>query len=345
MMRISLRRLAHELPASCLVLPAHGAGSPCGKAMSDKLYDTMGGQLSTNSALRLAMEDEDGKAFAAFLVPETKIQEEAPEYFQMCISRNVSCAAENLQIEEAQVPRKDCRWLAEVQQRKGIIIDVREPDQFWPCHVRNSYNLPLGTHGGITLGHEDGNFSLWLGKLFAWSDDPSAVDAPKAALVVDADRRDEALTRIARVGVLKHLIGFIESEQLEAHGAEMGVEMIRSARWTMERLRQAPNQQYLDFRTPGEFRCIRKGTVHGALNVELAPEKQMLALAQKAGLKKDQKYVGFCIGGFRSSMATSTLRRCGYDVEDVKNGYLTFQECFPELTTLSNSDAKRQRVS
>ena len=66
---------------------------------------------------------------------------------------------------------RDCAWLAEAQRSgKVTLIDVREPDDYMPCHVRNSYNLALGTHGGVVLGHEDGNFGLWLGSLFKWRD-------------------------------------------------------------------------------------------------------------------------------------------------------------------------------
>ncbi len=35
----------------CQVLPAHGAGSPCGKNISKDLYSTIGKEKATNAAL------------------------------------------------------------------------------------------------------------------------------------------------------------------------------------------------------------------------------------------------------------------------------------------------------
>ena len=97
MMHSSLQRLARDLPRECLILPAHGAGSPCGKSMSDKLFDTMGEQLGklpcgrpANAALRLAVDDTsaDGAAFVLYLIGAGTPAEQ-PDYFLQCITRNI----------------------------------------------------------------------------------------------------------------------------------------------------------------------------------------------------------------------------------------------------------------
>lgn len=48
-----------SLPLSLQVFPAHGAGSPCGKNLSDKLYSTMGDEKKTNPALSYDSVSED----------------------------------------------------------------------------------------------------------------------------------------------------------------------------------------------------------------------------------------------------------------------------------------------
>lgn len=312
--------------------------------MSDLLFDTMGGQLGrlscgrpANEALRVALDDAsaDGAAFAEYLVGGAGGVGEAPDYFLQCVGRNVGCAAPDLEGQKADVPARDCRWLASAQ-RGGevVVVHVRETDQYAPCHARGSYNFPLGTHGGIVLGHEDGNFSLWLGKLFAWREDH------RVALVVDAERRDEALTRIARVGILRYVVGVVDGCDLVAHGEDGGVEMGSCRRWAAENIRQAASLRYIDVRTPGEFKCPRLGTVRGAINVPLAQDKDMQQTAEEAGVAKDILHLCFCAGGFRSAIATTLLRRAGYTVEDVKFGYLTFTGELPELTTVSGRKRK-----
>jgi hypothetical protein len=39
------------LPEDVIVFPGHGAGSPCGKKISDGTYCTLGNQMKSNYAL------------------------------------------------------------------------------------------------------------------------------------------------------------------------------------------------------------------------------------------------------------------------------------------------------
>ena len=69
----SLQRLL-ELPDTTLVLPAHGAGSACGKALSTETVSTIGEQRRTNYALQPMSEDE-------LIALVTDGQSEPPAYF------------------------------------------------------------------------------------------------------------------------------------------------------------------------------------------------------------------------------------------------------------------------
>jgi len=203
------------------------------------------------------------------------------------------------------------------------IIDVREPDQFWALHAKGSLNFALGTHGGLVLGHEDGNFALWLGRMS---------EGEKIALVVDSERRQEAMVRLARVGLLKFATGTVDAADFNANAKDSSIAFMSSCRYTVEDLKRADGLRFLDVRTPDEFKCPKGGTIKGAINLEL--DQNMTQAAEKAGLEKGTKYVCFCAGGFRSSIAASFLVRAGYDVSDIKYGYPIVALEYRELTTL-----------
>src|SRR5690606_26849003 len=69
----SVHRLL-ELPDAALVLPAHGAGSACGKALSTETVSTIGEQRRTNYAVQPMDEDD-------FVDLVTEGQSEPPAYF------------------------------------------------------------------------------------------------------------------------------------------------------------------------------------------------------------------------------------------------------------------------
>ncbi|MFM8531356.1 MAG: rhodanese-like domain-containing protein, partial [Ilumatobacteraceae bacterium] len=72
--------------------------------------------------------------------------------------------------------------------------------------------------------------------------------------------------------------------------------------------------QLVDVRGPGEFRL---GSIDGARHIELASLTRRLD-----ELNPSRPTVVFCAGGYRSSIAASTLRSRGFvDVSDVLGGY------------------------
>ena len=70
----SLREKILTLPDETLVYPAHGAGSMCGKALSDEEFSTLGQQRRDNYALQPMSREK-------FIEMVTSDQPDAPEYF------------------------------------------------------------------------------------------------------------------------------------------------------------------------------------------------------------------------------------------------------------------------
>ena len=77
----SLHERLMVLPDATKVLPAHGAGSACGKNLSTETVSTIGEQRRTNYALAPMTEDE-------FVEVVTEGQSVAPMYFSFAANRN-----------------------------------------------------------------------------------------------------------------------------------------------------------------------------------------------------------------------------------------------------------------
>ena len=77
----SVREQLLTLPDSTRVLPAHGAGSACGKSLGTATESTIGEQAATNYALQPMTEDE-------FVEVVTQGQSVAPLYFAFAADSN-----------------------------------------------------------------------------------------------------------------------------------------------------------------------------------------------------------------------------------------------------------------
>ncbi len=81
----AMYRTVHEklltLPDEVVVMPAHGAGSSCGKNLSTELTSTIGEQRATNPSVQPMSEDD-------FVALVTEGQPAAPSYFSVDAAMN-----------------------------------------------------------------------------------------------------------------------------------------------------------------------------------------------------------------------------------------------------------------
>lgn len=75
---------------------------------------------------------------------------------------------------------------------------------------------------------------------------------------------------------------------------------------------EAQKVHVLDVRQPAEW---RHGHIHGSQNLPLMQLKRHLTT-----LPRDRTIVTVCASGHRSNAAARTLRRAGYQVENLKGG-------------------------
>lgn len=309
----TMRDKISTLPDSVQIFPAHGAGSPCGKNISKDLYSTIGKERATNPALSYSDEEE----FVKFLVSD---QPMSPKYFSYnvqlntegapVLTDNLSCIPELCASEFTKNMFND---------DSCVIVDTRNAVEFCKGHIPGSMNFPLGAAGGTILELEDGNFAMWIGTCLSNKTEFLLVNAP--------GKDSEALQRLARIGytnVRGVLSGGIDAYVRGEYAVAMDSRVnLLSGPSLTEYVSQG--YQLLDVRTKGEY---EGNTVKGAINIPLAQLDSLTGL-----LNKDQKYIAFCAGGFRSTIAASILKSKGFKVQDVDKGFAAISVTSPLLTT------------
>ena len=275
------------LPDSTIVYPAHGAGSACGKNLSTETSSTLGEQRRNNYALAPMTEDE-------FVAVVTEGQPAAPEYFLFAATTNR--ADRETFDEDREIQSLGFDQVRRAMAEGAAVIDTRDDADFALGHLRGSINVGLG-----------GRFAEYCGEV---------VKAGTPIVVVtEPGREREAVIRLARIG-FDTVIGAL-SDPVRAF-LEHPDDVARASRLTArefdERRSNLDDLQLIDVRGPGEFRL---GSIDGSRHVELA------SLSRRVGeLDPTRPTVVFCAGGYRSSIAASTLRSRGFvDVSDILGGY------------------------
>ncbi|MBA3769110.1 MAG: MBL fold metallo-hydrolase [Blastocatellia bacterium] len=266
----SLREKILSLPDDAEIYPAHGAGSMCGKNLSKETWSTLGEQRKTNYALQPMPREE-------FVRLATSDLTAVPIYFPMSAEKNL---AGPTALETLEKPREFAS--AEIDKFEGIVVDVRNPEEFGSGHVPNSMNIGLG-----------GQFASWAGALIP-------IGTPLAIVATGQDQIDESVTRLGRVG---HdtcrgfvLIGDYDGDQKAV--AQLSVVEAN------EFLSSGRNVQFLDVRRLSEY------TSGHAVAAE---HRTLDGIADNlAGLDPAAPTYVICQGGYRSSIATSILERAGF---------------------------------
>ncbi|MAZ73271.1 MAG: MBL fold metallo-hydrolase [Flavobacteriaceae bacterium] len=180
MMYYTIQNKFKDLPDNALVYPAHGAGSLCGKSLSDDNSSTLGNERMGNWAFKEQSKQEfmetllDGQPFI-------------PSYFGFDVAVN-KAGAQDVTPALASIP------FNENTTAKGIIIDMRDEAIFKKGHLKGSFNIQAVS--------ENAKFETWLGSIIK----------PDEAftLVIDSkENKDALLHRIAKIGyetLLKEVI-------------------------------------------------------------------------------------------------------------------------------------------
>jgi hydroxyacylglutathione hydrolase len=280
MMYDSLQQKLLPLADEVEVYPAHGAGSMCGRNMSPETSSTMGEQRKFNYALKPMSRD----AFVSIMTTDLP---EAPAYFPRDaeINRTGATPLDALPRPAAFSPAEVKSFAAPGQ----VILDVRSAAEFGAGHLPGSLNIGLG-----------GQFAIWAGCLIP-------LTAPIVIVADSEDQVDEAVTRLARVGI-ENVNGFLSGGILAWHRAGFAVATVSQI--TVDKLHDLiqtdGEMQIVDVRRPPEY---QSGHVPRAIT---APLSDLKATAASLGLNPTNPTAVICAGGYRSSAATSILQQLGF---------------------------------
>ncbi|RMF27913.1 MAG: MBL fold metallo-hydrolase, partial [Bacteroidetes bacterium] len=126
----SLRNKIMPLPDHVIVYPAHGAGSACGKNMSQETYDTLGNQKKTNYALRADMTREEFiREVTAGLMPP-------PAYFAKNAALNKKgYGSIDEVLQRGTRPLTPQEFEEMVENTGALMLDTRSPQEFAAGHI------------------------------------------------------------------------------------------------------------------------------------------------------------------------------------------------------------------
>jgi rhodanese-related sulfurtransferase len=178
----------------------------------------------------------------------------------------------------------------------AALLDTRPPESFASGHVRGSVNVGL-----------DGRFAEYAG-------DVLRPDQP-VVLLGEPERGAEAEVRLARIGFDTVLGEVADVERVLAERPELAATAPRlPAHELRQWLDDDADVQVVDVRNPGE---VAEGALPGAVPMPLAH-----LLDGMDRLDRARPVVVYCAGGYRSSIAASTLRANGFEtVADLIGGY------------------------
>ncbi len=279
-----LPRLADEV----LVYPAHGAGSLCGKSLSEETFSTIGVQRQYNYAL----QPMDKETFVRLVTAD---QPEAPSYFSHDVAMN---AKERQTLEtslEGSLNPLSLDEVLDLQRNDAQLLDVREGDDFAGAHLKGCVNIDL-----------DGKFASWAGSLLAH--DRSIV------LIAPPGAQEEAAMRLGRIG-FDNVAGYLQDGMMAlARRPDLVSRVERIAALTLEEQRREGNAPYvLDVRAPGER---TEGYIPESVNILLQQLPRQLD-----AIPRDRPIVVYCASGYRSAIAASLLLMHGFDqVSDLVGG-------------------------
>jgi hydroxyacylglutathione hydrolase len=284
----SLERL-RGLPDSTLVYPAHGAGSMCGKSLSQETVSTIGEQKKFNYALQ-PMSLDDFKRLV------TTDQPEAPDYFVYDAIKNRQERPDLDTTLSASLRPLSWAEVLELHGRGAQLLDVRDAADFEGAHVAGSLHIGLR-----------GKYATWCGTVLNHEQPIVVIGEPGT--------EEEAVMRLGRIG-FDNVAGYLKDglRALEPYPEHLRTIPRITAAALAEQLETADAPLVLDVRAEKEWQA---GYIDGSTNIPLPQLRHRLE-----EVPKDRPVAVHCESGYRSAIACSLLARAGRtNVWDVVGGY------------------------
>ncbi|WP_165253370.1 rhodanese-like domain-containing protein [Paludisphaera soli] len=200
-----------------------------------------------------------------------------------------------------------------------LVLDVRPKEAFAAAHIPGSINIPLGH-----------NLPTWAGWVLPY-------DRP--ILIVPDDPADVAdvVRHLLRVG-FDDVQGYLEGglADWESHGFELGRLATASVHDLAAKLEAEKGRPFvLDVRTDSEWDA---GRIEGAHHIHGGLQEE-----RYAEIPRDRPVAVVCGTGYRASIASSFLKREGYeDVTNVLGGMSAWKAA--GLPTVKDRSPEREKT-
>ncbi len=269
-----------ELPDFCEVLPAHGAGSLCGKAMGAKWRSTIGYEKKYNNALKITDKDE-------FIRSLTEDMPSAPDHFHRC--NDINREGPELVSDLPRMKNLNSESFKErIEKGDVAIVDTRSYLAFGSLHIHGSWSLDI-----------NGNLPTFAGWVLPVDKD----------LLVVADNLEEAekttlwLRRVGQDRVVGYLDGGMAGWATKGYKTNHITQI--SAEELHDKIQSPSKFVLLDVRALDEF---EDSHIEGAINIPVADLRE-----KHKDLNKEDTIIIICSSGNRSSLGSSILSQNGFN--------------------------------
>lgn len=267
-----------SMPDYLQIWPGHGAGSACGKALGAIPSTTLGYEKLFNPAFQYNNEDE----FVAWLLDG---QPEPPKYFAQM--KKVNKIGPVLVESMPPLTKLDRSSLDAILADGDLVIDLREGEAYTAAYIEGTINIPMSSKDYLTYIGWFVNF-----------------EEPVYFIIPDDQDVEQVMRDVRSIGI-DNVSCYFGADVISGNISSLS-EM--SAKQVAEHLPQK-DMIIVDVRGKSEYHDQH---IDGAINIPLGyiPDHWN-------ELPEDTQIIVNCASGYRSQIATSILRRQGY--QDVYN--------------------------
>lgn len=250
----------------------HGAGSFCGKTLSNIPHSTLKDEKLNSKAFEFK---NDEKGFVKYILEG---QPSPPKYF--AVMKQMNKEKRPLLIEVPVHQKLTQQALQKAIENNLLIIDTRNKNMIAEGHIPGSLHIENGK-----------SLATWIGSLVDYQQ--------QLVLIADDDTTEDLTRKLMRIG-MDNIYGFVTDLD------EMNMELEKSNLVTSTEVQKHLDKndvQIIDVRTENEYgnRHIR-----GAENISLTTLKNNLHK-----ISKDRPVIVHCQSGVRAAMAYSLLKKSG----------------------------------
>ncbi|MCW2259502.1 MULTISPECIES: MBL fold metallo-hydrolase [Sphingobacterium] len=250
----------------------HGAGSFCGKTLSNIPHSTLKDEKLNSKAFEFK---NDEKGFVKYILEG---QPSPPKYF--AVMKQMNKEKRPLLIEVPVHQKLTKQALQKAIENNLLIIDTRNKNMVAEGHIPGSLHIENGK-----------SLATWIGSLVDYQQ--------QLVLIADDDTTEDLTRKLMRIG-MDNIYGFVTALD------KMNMKLEKSNLVTSTEVQKHLDKndvQIIDVRTENEY---GNGHIRGAENISLTTLKNNLHK-----ISKDRPVIVHCQSGVRAAMAYSLLKKSG----------------------------------